>query len=170
MNTSSFFVFTLLLSLVIGGAFLTMGCASSNKKQGISIYMAYGQNQHKVLESRHPKGKKIEKIVFNRRDLTSFLSELFNLDSLTFTSSRLLIFEGDKVVYQSDEWRCESGKIFVPGQSKVLVIKAMDIRYNEKDEMLTGKNAEIRKISFGVEKTEQRETVPNLRIALDSWE
>jgi len=173
MNNTSYFIIVIFVMLVLG-CVLFAGDSTTNKNQkGICLFMNSDEGKLVIMDPKNSRKGKIEKIVYNNTDLTLLLREKFDLESLTYASDRLLIFGGGKVVLQSDEWKCEQGTVFVPGKSEALIIKAsaIAIRYHEEKGLLTGKNAEIKRISLlGKDQTEKKEIVLNLRIDLNAWE
>ena len=134
------------------------GTAVDESKIETSIYMNPEKNTLLVTDQSEKSGSdKINRIFFKDRDYTKFAKDLMGKYPLAFASCRFLIFGKESVKLIKDQWKCEGGIIFIPGEKEIRFIDATCISYNEKKQILKAKNAKIEKLSLDMKHKEEKE-------------
>jgi len=151
------FVFGILGTILLAGV---LKPTDDKKKTSMTIYMDSEKNRLVVNEpSGEFAAKEIEKIFFNKKDYTRFAEKLMSSQPLCFASSRILIFGKAKIVLKNEQWQCDAGTLFIPGEKEILIIDASGISLDEDLQMLNIKNAKVKQISLDknleVEKEQQ---------------
>ncbi len=113
------------------------------KKDCITYLMNSRENSLTILENRdHPTGKgdtQLTRIIFDSLDLTSLIEKLIGKKTITFATGKLLIFDGQQVVWSGKDnlWACSAGIIFIPGKTGISIIHGTNIRYYEKPKIIS---------------------------------